>query len=145
MNWGYKILFVYILFVVGIMVLVFKSSTQKVELVTENYYEQELKFQQKIDQAERAQSLSSALKYEVKENLLTIYFPEEMKEVKINAHVHIYYAADEKKDKKLDLTSKNGKLEIQLPAGNKGGMPELKIDWVADGISYYAEHKLFVK
>ena len=45
MNWGYKIMLAYVVFIAGILFLVFKSSSQKVELVTENYYEQELKFQ----------------------------------------------------------------------------------------------------
>jgi len=38
MNWGYKILFVYIAFVAGILAMVFGSSSQKVDLVTPDYY-----------------------------------------------------------------------------------------------------------
>ena len=134
----------YVVFIAGILFLVFKSSSQKVELVTENYYEQELKFQQKIDQAERAQSLSSALKYGVNKNELAIFFPDEMKGVKLNAHVLIYYAADETKDKRYDLATDNAKLLIVLPVSGKG-MYELKMDWVAGNISYYSEYKFFIK
>ena len=50
MNWGYKILMVYVIFIAGILLLVFKSSSQNQDLVTEDYYEQELKYQQKIDE-----------------------------------------------------------------------------------------------
>ena len=46
MNWGYKILTVYIIFIAGILFLVFKSSNQNQDLVTKDYYEQELKYQQ---------------------------------------------------------------------------------------------------
>ena len=49
MNWGYKILLVFAVFVAGILFLVYKSSNQKMDLVTTDYYEKELKYQQKID------------------------------------------------------------------------------------------------
>ena len=64
MNWGYKILTVYIIFIAGILLLVFKSSTQNQDLVTKDYYEQELKYQQVIDATERANALSSEVKFQ---------------------------------------------------------------------------------
>ena len=51
LSWGYKIAFVYIIFVAGIGFLVFKASSQKFDLVTKDYYDQELKYQEVIDQA----------------------------------------------------------------------------------------------
>lgn len=144
MNWGYKIMLVYVVFIAGIMLLVFKSSSQKVELVTENYYEQELKFQQKIDQAERAQSLSVPIKYDFENNEITISFPDEMKGKKLNAQVLIYFVADETKDKTYHLTTEEAKLLIELPQNSKGNYV-LKMDWMADSISYYSEHKFFIK
>ena len=59
MSWGYKILSVYIIFVVGIMVMVFKSSMQNTDLVTPDYYEKELKYQQTIDESARTGKLSA--------------------------------------------------------------------------------------
>lgn len=144
MNWGYKIMVVYIIFIAGILFLVFKSSSQKVDLVTDHYYEQELKFQQKIDEAVRAQSLSSPLKYDLNNNILTIFFPDEMKGVKLNANVLLYYAADETKDKIYSLTTDNAKLAINIPISDKGKY-ELKMGWMADSISYYSEYKFFIK
>lgn len=75
MNWGYKILTVYIIFVAGILFLVFKSSFQKQDLVVHDYYEQELKFQQRIDETERANALSADVKYLIREKEIIISFP----------------------------------------------------------------------
>ena len=61
MNWGYKILLVYVVFVAGIMFLVFKSSSQKMDLVTTDYYAKELKYQQKIDAMNKVQKLSDTV------------------------------------------------------------------------------------
>ena len=144
MNWGYKILLVYLAFIVGILILVYKSSSQKVDLVTENYYQQELKYEQKIDQAERAQSLSSPLRYEVNKNEISIFFPEEMKDKNISTEILLYYPADESKDSVYNLETSSGKLTIVLPEKDKG-MYELKMDWKVDTTKYYSEHKVLIQ
>jgi predicted dehydrogenase len=50
MNWGYKIMLVYLVFISGMLFMAFKSSEQDIELVTEDYYAKELVYQQKIDE-----------------------------------------------------------------------------------------------
>ncbi len=55
MNWGVGIAIVYILFVLGMLTLVFKSRSQKIDLVTENYYQQELAYQEEIDAKQRVE------------------------------------------------------------------------------------------
>ena len=144
MNWGYKILFVYLFFVAGILLLVFKSSSEKVDLVTKNYYQQELKYEQKIDEAQRAQSLSSPLQYEVSNHRIFIRFPEEMFGKKVTAHTLLYYAADESRDSVYSLQTDSAKLVMNLPVADEG-MYELKMDWKVDTTKYYSEHKLLIK
>ena len=144
MNWGYKILFVYLFFVAGILLLVFKSSSEKVDLVTKDYYQKELKYEQKIDEAERAQSLSSPLQYEVNNNEISIRFPVEMSGKKITAQTLLYYAADETRDSVYNLQTDSAKLVMILPKTDKG-MYELKMNWKVDTTTYYSEHKLLIK
>ncbi|MGN6249083.1 MAG: FixH family protein [Ginsengibacter sp.] len=144
MNWGYKILIVYLSFIAGILFLVFKSSSQKVDLVTPDYYQKELKYEQKIDEAERAQSLSSPLQYEVDGNKISIIFPGEMKGKLINAKTLLYYAADENRDSVYQLQTDSAKVVINLPARDKG-MYEVKMDWNVDSTRYYSEHKVLIK
>ena len=50
MNWGYKIMIVYLVFVAGIAVMVYNSAMQNIDLVTPDYYAKELKYQEKIDE-----------------------------------------------------------------------------------------------
>jgi len=144
MNWGYKILFVYIFFVAGIIVLVAKSSMQNQDLVTKDYYEQELKYQDKIDQTERANALSSLVKYEVREHDIMINFPQEMKNTDLKAHILLYCTVDKNKDIEKNISTTDGIILMPFPAGNKG-LHELKISWTANNTSYYYEHKLFIQ
>ena len=50
-NWGYKILFVYLSFAGGILYLVYRTSLENRDLVSDNYYEEELAYQKVIDQS----------------------------------------------------------------------------------------------
>ena len=143
MNWGYKILAVYLIFIAGILFLVVKSSSQNQDLVTPDYYEQELKYQQKIDETERANSLSADVKYEIINHEIIIHFPEEMKAENLKATVLLYCTADKSKDLVKSMVTENGILSIALPEANKG-LHELKITWVVKDLSYYYQHKIMI-
>ncbi|HEX6848760.1 MAG TPA: FixH family protein [Chitinophagaceae bacterium] len=142
LSWGYKIAFVYIGFVVFIGILVFKASNQKFDLVTKDYYEQELEYQQVIDHAANTSRLSTKVRIEKKEGELRINFPDEMKNRKKLVDFYLYHAADAKKDFRKSFQLDENELTQALPAG-MNGMYELKLSWEAEGVKYYFEQKLF--
>ena len=142
LSWGYKIMFVYIVFVAGMVFLVFKASNQEFDLVTKDYYEQELKYQQVIDQAANTSKLSTPVSIERKEGELMISFPDEMKNKKKLVDFHLYYAADAKRDFRKSFELNENVSTQALPVGMKG-MYELKLSWEAEGVKYYFEQKLF--
>ncbi len=143
MNWGYKILIVYIAFVIGILFLVFKSTNEKVDLVTQDYYTQELQYQKKIDEAERNNALSAPVTFQVRNNVLDIYFPKDFHGKKIQGEVLLYCPSDQNKDVRKNFSIQDSVYTLPIPAGNKG-LHELQITWKADSITYYFEKKLTI-
>ena len=144
MNWGYKILLVYIIFVAGIGVLIYKSTGINTDLVTTDYYEKELKYQQKIDEMKRTNALSSTLQCKVDNNQIVILFPEEMKGKETTANILLYCPSDKKKDISLDSRTSDGSIKMPINPQNKGAH-ELKVSWQTNGLSYYSEEKLFIQ
>lgn len=144
MNWGKKIIVVYVLFIAGIMLMVFKASRQNADLVTTDYYEQELKYQQRINETIAANSLSRAVKFEAGNNIINILFPVEMNGQQVDANIWLYYPADKTKDIHQKLSTTDGKFSIAIPVVNKG-MHELKLSWVVGEKKYYSQQKLFIK
>jgi hypothetical protein len=142
LSWGYKIMFVYIAFVAAMGFLVLKASSQKFDLVTNDYYDQELKYQQVIDQAANSSRLSAPVTIERNKDELRIRFPEEMKNKKKLVDFYLYYAADAKKDFRKSFELNENELVQALPFGMRG-MYELKLSWQAEGVKYYFEKKLF--
>jgi|LakMenEpi03Oct11_1017367.scaffolds.fasta_scaffold07218_2 hypothetical protein len=143
MNWGYKIIAVYVLFVAGIVFLVIKSSMENTDLVTSDYYEKELKYQQTIEQQKRASQLSSDVKINVKDHTLEIVLPEEMNRQEVKADVLLYCASDKRKDIHRQLDTKNAILYLPIQADTKGSF-DVKLNWTANGNSFYSETKLLI-
>lgn len=143
MNWGYKILTVYGIFVAGILFMVFKSSQQNFDLVTEDYYAKELKFQQQIDAAGRANALSEPVRAEIKNNELLVHFPKDFAGKKIDGEIQLYYAADKTKDVVKSFSTTDNTAILLMPA-NTIGKHELHLKWNVDGLSYYFEQKIFL-
>lgn len=143
MNWGYKILIVYLVFVAGIVLLVFKSSNQKFDLVTPDYYAKELKHQDKIDAIKRTHTLSSKLKYEVTNNTIIITLPVDFGEKELKGEILLYCPSDNNKDIKKDFSTNNRTATIELPSGTNGSY-DLQVSWNAETRDYYFEEKLFL-
>jgi len=143
LNWGYKITIFYILFVVGIVYLVVQASRQQVDLVTTDYYSEEVKYQDRIDETKNAQSLSAPIKTTINQGVLTLEFPAELSDKVIKGDVLIYCPSDEKKDLSRNIVTENNLMKISLPEQNKG-FHQIKVKFNADGINYYFEKNLTI-
>jgi hypothetical protein len=143
MNWGHKILIIYIVFITGISFLVVKSFSQSEDLVTSDYYEQELRYQERIDEKSRASRLSSDLRYAVNGQKIEISFPNEMKGKKVEANIWLYCTSNAKNDIHETAITTNGTTHLALTKANKG-LHELKVSWAVNGQRFYFEHKLVI-
>jgi hypothetical protein len=142
-TWGHKIAGVYLLFVAGIVFLVFKANGERYDMVTKDYYGEELKYQQVIDQSANANALSAAVAVEKINGALSVQFPGEMKDKQIDVDFYLYYPADDTKDFRKSFTINQPGFTQALPQGFKGYY-ELKLSWTADGKKYYNERKIFL-
>ena len=142
MNWGYKILMVYAFFVAGILFLVFKSSSQKMDLVTTDYYEKELKYQQKIDETNRVNALSAQVSCEIKNGDLIIIFPKDFAGKNVTGEATLYCPSDEDKDATQKFNILDTALIVPIPS--KKNAYELHLSWQANGLNYYYEKKIFI-
>lgn len=139
LNWGWRIVILYGGFVVFMLVMVYKTTTVKDALVSKDYYARELKFQEEIDKQNRANQLKEVLSWNVTGSRIELKFPEEVLSRNVNAEVLFYNASDDKRDFSLHCTpDTNGICELSSEKFQPG-VYQMKIDWSANGISYYNE------
>lgn len=141
-SWAYKILIVYLLFVCGIMFLVYKANGEHYDLVTENYYEAEVKYQDVIDQKQRVAALSTLPEINYDGSKLSIQFPSDFSGKILQGELYLYRPSDAKKDFRKSFTVSDNQYTIDLPA-TVSGMYDIKLSWQAGGQTYYMEKKKF--
>ena len=144
MNWGKKIMIFYLTFVIGIVFLIYKSSTQNTDLVTPDYYKKELAFQSTIEARKRASGLTSNVMVKQIDSLLIIDFPKEMDSVSVEANVMLYCPSDKNKDITKSCITNDGKIYFPIRQVAKGYY-EIHIEWTASNKQYYYEDKLYLK
>jgi hypothetical protein len=142
-SWGHKILFTYLAFVVGMMCMVYLTTQQNRDLVSDNYYADELAFQKIIDESANTAALSAAVVVEKKIDQLKITMPQELNGVKSSGTWMLYYAADRKKDAHGKFETAIGISSIIIPS-NAHGLYTLILQWETAGKPYYFEQNIFL-
>lgn len=139
MSWGIKITILYIGFVVLIVTMVAMTMSQKVDLVSKDYYAQELKFQDKIDQSNRANALIEPLNWMVSNGKIEINFPKEFKNQKITGTINLFRPSDASLDKKIAVLSMQNGKQIISTSTLKAGVYKIQIEWKVGDESFYNE------
>ncbi len=139
MDWGKGILLTIIAFVVLILTLVVLAVRMDgIELVTENYYEEEIKYQDRIDETNQALSLDrDVILYDAEAKSIVLDLPNGSKGI-----LHLFRPSDSSLDQELPVTvTKDGKTSVPLSL-LKAGYWKVKLNWIEDGIEYYQEEKI---
>ncbi len=143
-NWGKGIAVVYILFVICTLSFVTFAFTQKVELVSNDYYAQEIDYQNRIEQTERANGLEEHcdISYESTTNKVIIVFPSMA--LPDDGSVHFYHPSTSSFDRIIPINkSMNNRFEFST-SGYPTGRWKVAITWTSDGVKYYHEKMISV-
>ncbi|MEI6947193.1 FixH family protein [Paraflavisolibacter sp. H34] len=141
-SWGYKIAGAYITFVIGILFLVFQANRQTFDLVTEDYYGEELKFQNVIDRRQRASELSALPQITYAGGELKLALPSEFVGKEVKGELYLYRPSDARKDIRKSFSVTGTDCNVLLPGG-LSGMYDIKLSWQSGGQSFYHEQKIF--
>lgn len=143
LNFGHKILITFILFGGFIFYLVYRTTQVNVDLVTKDYYEKELKYQEVIDASKNASSLGSRMTISQEGNKIVLQLPAEFSQQGIKGSIHFYCAADAAKDREMALaTDGGGRQEIGPDQHIPPGPYRVKVSWTAGSKAYYEESYL---
>jgi hypothetical protein len=144
MSWGYRIVLLYVGFVGLIVTLVSMSVNQRLDMVTPQYYQEELNFQSKIERREAARSLEQPLSWTISDEQILLNFPKEFTGKKIEADIVFFRPSDARKDQKVKIEGKE--LEYALSTKDlEAGYWEMKIEWKAGDQAFFDETSFNVK
>lgn len=142
MSWGNKLLLAFVVFCSMIFYMVYRSFKTDFDLVENDYYKNELRYQQVIDNTTRANALSSPVSVTENNNKITVQFPAEMKNKTVSGKMWFYCATDAKKDRTIEVNPDS--TGLQIIDGNTLAKTnyQVKINWSAGNQNYYSEQLL---
>ena len=100
LNWGHKLTIVFIAFAAFIFFLIYKTTQSHFDLVSKDYYKDELAYQQVIDGTNLANKLSSGIQVQQQNDQISIQFPQEMKQKKAEGTIFFTVLQIQEKIKK---------------------------------------------
>lgn len=130
-NWGTGIVLAFIGFIGFILYFVVIANTdQKANhnLVTDEYYQEELAYQKEINAASNAMNFASQFKFEKTNDGLLISIPEVVRQQNAEGTVSLYRPSNKHLDFNLDISLSDSHLLIP---DNRllGGRWDIKIRW----------------
>ncbi|MDO8998672.1 MAG: FixH family protein [Bacteroidota bacterium] len=143
MNFGVKITILYISFVVLILTLVFMCFNKKVELVSKDYYAQELKFQDKINAINNEKGLVNSINHIVNSKTITLSIDSTLMSKDFEGTINFFRPSDSSKDVKIKMNFSNQGQIINCDQFIHG-VYKMELSWVSNKINFYKEEIIFI-
>ena len=139
MNWGQKLIMVFIVFAIGMIYLVYRCIHVNTDLVTKEYYKDELKYQDVIDGTRMANALSGRVQLNQDNEAITVQLPAEMKNERVSGKIWFYCPADAKKDRHISIAMDADAMQQISKKVLRPGSYTVKLNWKSNDKNYYTE------
>ena len=140
-NWGARIAILYGGFVILIAALVTGSMRQDFDLVSKDYYQDELKYQEVINAGKNQSGLSAPVFLSATERTVTVEFPKEMRGNIMGGTIKFYSQVDAAWDREYTVTNISDAMVIPR-TDLQHTLYTVKIKWTANEKEYYQESNL---
>jgi hypothetical protein len=142
--WPAGIILAFVLFFVGMAGVVVIASTHREHLVNANYYEQELKYQNQIDAAARAQKSGAAIVCDAMAGQVVIALPATQLARQLSGTVEFYRPSAPELDREFPLTPMADGTQTINVSRLAAGLWSVRVKWNAGGEDYFLEQKITV-
>jgi hypothetical protein len=143
--WPYGILLTFVLFISGTAGLIVLAATQKTDLVSNNYYEQEIKYQTRIDSLARAKQLdhpaSVACDPSGKHILISL---SSFEKDKTTGTIQLYRPSAAGMDRQLKLEPDANGVQTLDASGLQKGLWKVRVSWNVNGQDYFLDEKIVI-
>ncbi len=143
-NWGTGIAAFYGFFVLALVFQVIKSTQYDHSLVSDEYYADDLAYQQHYDKLVNSQQLKEDLSIVRNDSgtAIELKFPAGIE--KVRGEIHFFCPSDSGQDFRLPLQLNAAGEQIVSTQGLKSGLWKVKVDWKGDGKAFYKEEVIII-
>lgn len=146
LNWGHGLaiaLGCFILFIL-FLIFIFPMGKQNADMISNNYYEEELKYQDVIDAKNNAAKLEKTPTYKTTGEGLLVTFPETIKVDENTVNFVLFRTEDSNLDVKKEVTLQHNLFLIPAKVISKGSYT-LKLKWKENKKPYQVDYDILWK
>lgn len=143
MNFGGKIVILYLSFVALILTLVFNCYSMDVDLVSSDYYAQEINFQQKINAINNEKQLIKSITHNLNNKNIVFEIDSALITKDFNGTITFFRPSDSKKDIKLKMNFNKNQQVIETKQ-LVHGVYKIQLSWTSNQKNYFKEDVIFI-
>ena len=164
--WPLAIIVTFVLFISGTISLVVMACSQKTDLVSSDYYEQEIKFQRHLDQLEhtRTWAKDASVTYDSSTRHIRISLPKRQalslshegegrgegeqrrptESPQLTGHIQLYRPSAAGLDRRLKLETDSEGVQYLDTYSLQRGLWKVRVSWNANGTEYFLDRSLLI-
>lgn len=143
-NWGHSITAVIIAFVLMMGFMVYKAVGESVDLVSPDYYAQEIAFQGKLDKMNRTSKLTEKVQVKTEGSDVKLLFPSAFAKQAISGTVNFFCPSNIARDFKEPIISDTSLVKVINGSKLASGYYKVQIDWAVGKTTYFQETSLII-
>ncbi|MFT5124369.1 MAG: hypothetical protein ACI9TH_001748 [Kiritimatiellia bacterium] len=141
--WPMGITIFYTCFVIAIVTFAVVISSKRFDLVSPEYYAEEMAYQDRIDSITRTKALGEMPGIEAdQQQQVTVSFPAAYNGQLEEGEIHLYRPSDARQDLVENLALDASGQQLVSLFGRPKGLWQARLSWRMDGESYYYEQPL---
>lgn len=142
-SWGYRIAILYIGFVTMLVTMAFLSAGSRTDLERIDYYEEELKHDEKMEAIQNMNNLEDTILVEELETQLKINYPKSFHQQNAEIELWIYSPSNASKDKRISFIC-NGNSQIIYTHSWEKGTYQLRFKTKTNSLNYFFEKEIHI-
>lgn len=143
-SWGTGIVIVFIVFMSVTILTVVYMMNQDVNLVADDYYDQEIRYQEQIDRIKRTNKLDEKNIIIYDKKIVRVIIPNVFLNKNYTGEIHFYRPSDAKRDIKIPLQTDSLGMQVIPVSRLEKGLWTVKVNWIKDEDEYFAEERIFL-
>ena len=143
--WPYAIISAFAIFIAGTIGLIVLACSHKTDLVSADYYEQEIKFQNRLDQLRRTKELNTGVVvYDASKQQITISLPGGQSHRAVSGRVQLYRPSAAGLDRQMALVPDSAGVQIVEARDLLPGLWKVRVSWTVGDNDYFADEKIVI-
>lgn len=143
-HWGTGIVIAFLVFAAVILTMVFISMNREVDLVSDDYYQQELRHQDQIESVKRSNVLTEQPRIGLRNGIVTLQLPRQFS-TSTTGTLTFYRPADRKKDFVIPLKVDSTGTQFVQTTSLQKGLWRVKARWSHLNQTYYHEEPITIQ